>query len=482
MAALSLEGIGTFISVTGLAATFAADPVIMLMAVILDFCKIIAVSVLAKKWSYLNTAVKGYLIAAVLVLAVITSSGIAGYLSNSFQKAMLPNQGNQIVLDNVLKEQTTLENRKTEIDKQIDQLPSNLVAGRQRLIKTFKPEEDKINARLSEIDLQLPKLQTQQVQLHTAVGPVMFLSQALGITPDEAVSVVIALIIFVFDPLSIAFLITGNRLMVYREEESKPEEDNIKTYIFDGPGKGKGSRVTELPGQEPVQNFELHDFTYKQNPIDIETHKTSESSEVLSEPEISRIEEIEPEYNTEDEARKSFEQLNELIKTSRVDSEEPLVDLGPWPWPVSKDPVPGKSIDLPDWEPVRIPNEVLNTLEVQKPIVPELTQTTKEHLDEVLRQILTVNPEGNLTDEERIRLDLALDRIFGARDHQEPPSEPVQEDEEEYVPDENEAAVVTPSASLLDPISLDNMNGSGFTFLGPHWINPKLLEEYVDKK
>jgi hypothetical protein len=219
MAALSLEGIGTYISVIGLSAAFAADPVILGMAVVLDFCKIIAVSTMSKKWSKLNAAIKTYLVLSTIVLCTITSTGIAGYLTNSFQKAMLPNQGNSIQLDNLTKEQATLQARKQEIDKQIDAVPANQTRSRRQLIATFKPEENKIDARLDEITKELPTLQTSQVQLHTEVGPIMFLAQVLHITPEEAVTKVVAMIIFVFDPLSIAFLITGNNLLNIREEE-----------------------------------------------------------------------------------------------------------------------------------------------------------------------------------------------------------------------------------------------------------------------
>lgn len=207
----------------GLSAAFAADPVILGMAVVLDFCKIIAVSTLAKKWKKLSAAIKVYLICATIVLMTITSSGVAGYLSNSFQKAMLPNQGNSIQLDALTKEQTTLQARKEEIDKQVAAVPPNLVKSRRQLIATFKPEEDKINARLDEITKQIPTLQTTQVKQNTEVGPVMFLADAFKITPASAVSMVIAMIVFVFDPLSIMFMVTGNNLLNYRDEEKKEQ-------------------------------------------------------------------------------------------------------------------------------------------------------------------------------------------------------------------------------------------------------------------
>ena len=43
-ASLCIETIGTYISVMGLAAVFSANPVIMTMAVILDFAKLVTVA------------------------------------------------------------------------------------------------------------------------------------------------------------------------------------------------------------------------------------------------------------------------------------------------------------------------------------------------------------------------------------------------------------------------------------------------------
>lgn len=249
--ALGLEAIGSFISITGLAYTFAINPVIITMAATLDFSKIVAVSVLSKRWKSLNALAKLYLTIAALILMIITSAGIAGYLSNAFQKAILPNQDTSIQLRAIQQEQATLQARKQEIDNQIASLPKNQVYGRQRLMKSFAPEEDKINKRLDEITQEIPKLESTNVKQNTEVGPVMFLAEILKIPVTQAVTIIIGLVVFVFDPLSIMFLVTGNSLLNTREKEKKEADLEKKSLEQE-------EKLSLIPPAQQIDNKDLN--------------------------------------------------------------------------------------------------------------------------------------------------------------------------------------------------------------------------------
>ena len=455
LAALSLEGIGTYISVIGLSAAFAADPIILTMAVVLDFSKIIAVSALSKRWNQLTTAIKSYLVVATLVLMTITSSGVAGYLSNSFQKAMLPNQGNTIVLENLNKEQVRLVARKTEIDKQISQLPANNVRGRQKLMDSFKPETAHINERLIAIETELPKLQTAQTVQNTEVGPILFLAQLLGITPEKAVSIVIAMIIFVFDPLSIVFLIAGNRLLNFREKEKKEEREVIEAEDVKEPEPEPEPTPVEVdewdfPEVEPTNDWVHHE----------EDHPPLE------------LMPVDPDPVTKD-----------YVDAQVPDSVEVVVEDQPEPVVITFDP---PVVELE--EEVEIPQVIIPPAPVQPP---------PETLDDVLKSILK-DRNSPLTAEENEHLNKALDRIF-AEPTREASDEPDDDHEVVAVPESTPLPEVRPDEgtlvhvdedmvaepefinSLLHDPSLDRMAGANSEFVGPHWINPKLLEIYSDK-
>lgn len=557
LAALSLEGIGTYISVIGLAATFAADPIILTMAVVLDFCKIIAVNTLAKKWSSLAKTIRTYLIASTLVLSIITSAGVAGYLSNSFQKAMLPNQGNNIALVSMKAEQERLYSRKKEIDAQISQLPANQVKGRQRLMASFKGETDHINKRLNEIDTEMPKVQTTQAKLHSDVGSIMFLADVANISPEKAVGIIIALIIFVFDPMAIVFLITANGLLTRREkdklEKPDPEPEVVideKDVIEPDPVQDKKPAQEDFswaatggaPEPTPTPKVELELVPMEEKPEAPFPIYQPDRSEIL-EPFVQRFIEIEnnpaepfvaevvtddgwihheeneppviiPEYvptPTPDAwpfptSTKITDPIVEPeVEEVEVEDDEEEMDSTPYPFPLEaprEESIVHEEADEPESlyttdvevhhvgepEPMEVDEGLAILQQALQPVREAMTQEEEPHLEEVLKEILK-DGNGSMTDAEREKLDRALDRIFALEPQREPSDEPEVEEVEEHQPalievpvaDPVEAEQVPDSYSLLDNPNLDNIKGTDVQFVGPVWVNPKLLEIYDTK-
>ena len=223
--AFLIESIGTFISVLGLASLFSASLIVISMAVALDIGKVVAVTFLYKFWKDMHLLMKVYMTTAVMVLMLITSAGVFGFLSAEFQKAISSTNEQTVLITALTDEQKRLQSRKEEIDAQIAQLPQNSVRGRTVLMKQFEPEVSRINSRLAEIDKELPQLKMDTIKKNVEVGPIMYISQAFGVTPEEAAKWVIFIIIFVFDPLAIALLLAGNFLL---QQKSKPEETNVQ--------------------------------------------------------------------------------------------------------------------------------------------------------------------------------------------------------------------------------------------------------------
>ncbi|AVH85142.1 hypothetical protein RsoM2USA_214 [Ralstonia phage RsoM2USA] len=261
LSALSIELMGTYISVVGLAAAFASDPIIMLMAVSLDFAKIMLVSVSYKHWNRLSGLLRFYVIPAVAILMTISSAGVAGYLSQSFQKAVLPNKDVTIKLEALESEKTRLEQRKIDIDKQISQLPPSMVRGRRQLIDSFKPEEESIRKRLSELETQVTDIKSKNVEVQAHIGPIAFISEAFGVTMETAVKYVIALIVFVFDPLAVVLLIIGNFLLeLRRKEEKEKKNENIPVH--------SGSLVHDIDGSTTDSVHDSHNHVDDSIPVD----------------------------------------------------------------------------------------------------------------------------------------------------------------------------------------------------------------------
>lgn len=236
-AAFLIESIGTYVSVVGLSALFSANPVIILLAVSLDIGKVVTVSFLYRNWKDISWLMKSYMTIAAIVLMIITSVGAFGYLSAEFQKAIQGTNENAVIIQTMEDEQARLQARKEQIDNQIAQFPPEYVTGRRQAVEQFAPEVNRINERLAEIDQELPNLKLETIKKNVEVGPIIFIAEAFGTTPEQAVKYVILIIIFVFDPLAIALLIAGNFLIKNKELlKAKKEQEKIEartTYPAD---------------------------------------------------------------------------------------------------------------------------------------------------------------------------------------------------------------------------------------------------------
>ena len=86
LSALSVSVSAAFYSVYGLSKLFAgASLQVIIMAGSLEVAKLVVASLLYQYWSKINLLLKVYLTIACLVLMVITSAGIYGFLSGAYQ-------------------------------------------------------------------------------------------------------------------------------------------------------------------------------------------------------------------------------------------------------------------------------------------------------------------------------------------------------------------------------------------------------------
>jgi hypothetical protein len=235
LAAFLIEGLGTATSVIGLSALFGANPIIIALAIALDLGKIVVVSLLYKYWSTLGKVMKSYAFIAAAITMVITSAGAAGYLTGEFQKAIMGSQESGLRVEALKGEQAKLEERKKQIDNQIEHLPEKYTAtARIRMINQFKDEQKTVTARLGEITTQLPDLQVHQLGVEAKAGPILTIAKSFNIPVEQAIKYVILMIIVVFDPLAIFLIIAGNFLVEQRKKGQQAEyieriKDEVRT-------------------------------------------------------------------------------------------------------------------------------------------------------------------------------------------------------------------------------------------------------------
>lgn len=226
--AFGLEMIGSYISVLGVRDTF-HDPIILVLAVALDVSKIIIVSILYQYWDKLRVA-KFYLIPATVVLMVFTSYGAAGYLSSAFQKAMLPNEQLRVELtakENEYKRITDRVTQINEITSSVEVKTTRMILARMEESKRNQKEINSLQAKLDALDPQIIELRGKLNERSAHTGQIQLISDALGVSVETAIMIVIGVIIFVFDPLAIALVVVGNMMLRRGFHASSPPDDPV---------------------------------------------------------------------------------------------------------------------------------------------------------------------------------------------------------------------------------------------------------------
>lgn len=235
LTAFVLEGLGTYVSVVGLSVMFGANPIIIALAIALDAGKLVVVSLLYGYWDKLNAVMKSYALVAGAITMIITSAGAFSFLTGEFQKAITETQEGSLKVG-VLKDQIAkFEERKKQIDDQISKLPERTsVSQRLRLMNGFKSEQKDLQDKIAIIDSQLPNLQVNQIGLEAKASPILHIAKAFDIPVESAIKWVIFAIIFVFDPLAVFLIISGNFLVLQRKlklNERQEYEQNTHEEI-----------------------------------------------------------------------------------------------------------------------------------------------------------------------------------------------------------------------------------------------------------
>jgi hypothetical protein len=259
VAAISLSCIAAWYSIAGLTAIFAAAVVpIIIMGGILEVSKLVVASWLYRNWEEVPNTFKTYFTAAVVILMMITSMGIFGFLSKAHLDQAVPagDITSQVTIyddkikterDNVAAARKAL----TQMDAQIDQKLSRSTdeKGADKAIqirRSQSSERKKLQNEISESQKTIVKLQTERApiasqarKIEAEVGPIKYIAALIyGDTLDanvleKAVRWVIIMIVLVFDPLAVLMLVAVNWSLKKRQLEVEPEElpEDISQWI-----------------------------------------------------------------------------------------------------------------------------------------------------------------------------------------------------------------------------------------------------------
>ena len=245
--ALSVSASAAFYSVSGLSKLFAgASFEVIIMAGSLEVAKLVIASLLYQYWSSINKVLRTYLSIACIVLVLITSMGIYGFLSAAYQEtysklSVVENEKSFIQqkadfyqkdvdrydkeLERISNNISTLSNAKaTSIQVRdtsaVGGLRSTVSTAELRLAQNrITVEEENRKAVQEKRTIAADSLQKFQLQIleldnNTEVagelGPLQYLSGLTGTPMDKIINWLLLIIIFVFDPLAISLVVAAN--------------------------------------------------------------------------------------------------------------------------------------------------------------------------------------------------------------------------------------------------------------------------------
>lgn len=276
--AISLSGTAAYYSVFGLSKLFSQQATaVIIMASILEVSKLVTASYLHRFWSDIKIGLKTYLTSAVIVLMLITSLGIYGFLVSAYQESadsmsIIDKQVNLIELKkerfnstlNDLKiEQSQLTNSISELasglsnntiqykDSESGEIITTTSSATRRVLNEqltdFKLQRDIISKKIEAVSDSITSHEIKILNIQASndvaaeLGPLRYVAKITNMDIDVIVNWFIMVFIFVFDPLAITLLIAAQTIHIKRTTiknepvQNNDHEDNLdnNTVIHD---------------------------------------------------------------------------------------------------------------------------------------------------------------------------------------------------------------------------------------------------------
>lgn len=251
-------------SVTGIAKLFAGAALsAAIMASVLELGKLVSISFLYQYWENIPKSLKYYLSTSSVVLMLVTSAGIYGYLSSAYAKvAATPltltadiqsAQGKVNTVEQDIKRKEQRLNQlivlRTQQETRVDQLITKSSTGNNSTIRNAQKVLDESDKNVSLLQKEISTLSSQrdslneisikkrvEIETNGDIGTFVYIAKILETDLDTVVKWFTLIIVLVFDPLAVALVIAVNFLLKHNQqvrEEPKnafSEDEPYKIY------------------------------------------------------------------------------------------------------------------------------------------------------------------------------------------------------------------------------------------------------------
>ena len=239
---VTLSCVAAYFSVLGIAAIFAGAYVsAAVMMGSLELSKLVAASWIYRNWSIAPILMRFYMIVAVVVLVLITSMGVFGYLTKAHIDQTASAGDNTLRIEQIDlrigREQRIIDDADTVIQQLDDAVsilqeydrirgPDGAIAVRQSQQEEREILNQEINAasdRILELQEEKAEYQRAQIELEAEIGPLKYIAEMIYGDDaeshfDAAVRWITIILVFVFDPLAVCLLLAGNTGLMHRKK------------------------------------------------------------------------------------------------------------------------------------------------------------------------------------------------------------------------------------------------------------------------
>ena len=243
LTAIGLSGIAAYYSVIGLAQIFPGSywPIIV-MGSVLEVSKLVTVSWLYNNWDVTVRIMRYYFLSAIILLMLITSMGIFGYLSKAHLDTNIVVGANSVQLKTLDTQEKIAKERLTYL---LQRAGDPATATRKIDVQIQETQ-----AELKRISNEKLPLLSEENKLTAEIGPIKYIAELFYSKDDpnfidKAVRSVILIIIIVFDPLAVLLLIASNQ--TYQRIKQPVEVEPVK--------KAKKKKELDKPASPSLESF-----------------------------------------------------------------------------------------------------------------------------------------------------------------------------------------------------------------------------------
>ena len=269
LSALFVAFNAAFFSVSGLSKLFAGAAFsVMIMASSLELAKLITAGYLYNYWEKINKTFRIYLSGAVVILILITSLGIYGFLTAAFQETFNQFSVQEKQLSFLKQKEKFWGDDVARYDVELERISDNIATlsnakassiqvrdtssttGFRNTISTtelrlsqqrISVEEENRKEVQAKREVAADSLQSIQLKIldvessegvSSELGPLQYLSGLLDKPMDQIINWFILIIIFVFDPLAVALVVAFNNALKIDKGETDKKKVVEKRELY----------------------------------------------------------------------------------------------------------------------------------------------------------------------------------------------------------------------------------------------------------